>query len=121
MDATHSQYVDETNNILLRKSVVPNGARRRRKTETVLQNPKTLQDKCSMKSFPLTNGSLYQNPDIKYTIKTSKIQFLIKQEDIRSWLSDLKHFQELEINLILFSKQIPNPKDDFSDNYIERT
>ena len=95
MDATHSQYVDETNNILLRKSVVPTGARRRRKTETVLQNPKTLQDKSLMKRFPLTNGSLYQSPVIKYKMKAPKVQFIIKQEDIRSWLSDLKHFQEL--------------------------
>ena len=112
MDATHSQYLDETSNILLRKSVIPTGARRRRKNENVLQNPGTVQDKSSKKSFPLTNGSLYQNPDIRYSIKTSKIQFLIKQQDIRSWLSDLRHFQELEINSILISKPIPNPKDE---------
>jgi hypothetical protein len=121
MYATQSQYLEETSNIQLRKSLVPIGVRVRRKTKTVLQNPRTHQEKSQMKSFPLTNGSLLQNPDIKNSSKIAKLKFLMKHKDIRYWLSDLKHFQELEINSILFSKQIPNHKDDYSDDLIEQT
>ena len=62
------------------------------------------------KRFPITNGSLLHHSDITNTLERFKIICFADQQNVMSWLLDLRQFQESESNSILVSKPIPKSK-----------
>jgi len=94
---------------LFRKSGVKTGTsslRRKRKTE---RNPSNYDTKPQEKSFPKTNGSLYQSLDLCYERKSedSNIPMCFRKENqmtsVKAWLANLIDVQESECNTMMLS------------------